>query len=215
MGKYKVASRPWQIISLDLMGPFPRSKSGNKYLLVICDWFSKYPCLFPIQEATSKKVVNILENNIFLEYGLPEIVIADNGKQFTSNDFKKLLQSYQVPKFWFNARYHPQNNFTENTNKIIGCALRAYVADNHKLWDKEIPKIQVALRTAVHSVTGLSPFYLNSGREFIFSGTDHVAYRHLVDNTVSATHHITKDPSFWKTLVQFQKTCPLGYISLM
>lgn len=182
MGKFKSASRPWQMISIDLMGPFPRSTKGNAYLLVVCDWFTKFPCLFPIREATSKKVVQILENHIFLEYGVPEIVIADNGKQFTSHDFKALIDRYNVPKLWFNARYHPQNNYTENTNKIIGTALRSYISDNHRVWDKEIPKITVALRSAIHSVTGYSPFFLNYGREFVFSGSDHVAYRNLNPN---------------------------------
>lgn len=88
MGNYKECHRPFQLISLDLMGPFPRSSpNGNCYLLVVVDFFTKFPSIFPIRQATSKKVCQIMENSIFLQYGVPEIVIADNGKQFQSTEY--------------------------------------------------------------------------------------------------------------------------------
>lgn len=173
MGKYKNATKPWQFISLDLMGPFPRSTKGNRFLLVVCDWFTKYSCLFPLRDATAKKIVEIVENRIFLEYGVSEIIVADNGKVFTGNEWQNLIRKYNVNKMWYNTYYHPQNNFTERTNKVIGAALRSYVGDNHKKWDKNLPEIQVALRTAVNAVTGYTPFYLNYAREFPFSGEEH------------------------------------------
>lgn len=173
MGSYREAKYPWQIISLDLMGPFPRSSAGNTHLLVVCDWFTKYCCLFPIRVASAKKVVDILENRIFLEYSVPEIVIADNGVQFVSHQFKDLLLKYGVSKTWFNCLYHPQSNFTERTNKTIGTAIRCYIGENHRNWDKHLPKIQLAIRTAVHAITGYSPFFLNNAREFVFHGTDY------------------------------------------
>jgi hypothetical protein len=43
MGKYKKVHQPWQMISLDLQGPLPRSSAGHCWLLVITDWFTKYP----------------------------------------------------------------------------------------------------------------------------------------------------------------------------
>lgn len=173
MGKMKVASRPWQVMSLDLMGPFVRSSRGNDHLLVICDYFSKYPVLHPLRNAKSNKIIELLED-VFLTQGVPETVIVDNGKQFTSNAFKKLLKSYGVPNIFYKCVYHPQNNPTERINKVIGAAIRSYVNDNHKKWDVEIGKIATALRTSTNVVTGFTPFYLNHGREYISSGTDYI-----------------------------------------
>lgn len=51
MGKFKVATKPWQVISMDLMGPFVRSSKQNEHLLVICDYFTKMPILVPIRNA--------------------------------------------------------------------------------------------------------------------------------------------------------------------
>lgn len=67
----------------------------------------------------------------------------------------------------------PQNNPTERANKVIGAAMRSYINDNHKSWDREIDKIAVAMRTATNVVTGFTPFYLNHGQEFLVAGSDY------------------------------------------
>lgn len=91
-----------------------------------------------------------------------------------ANNFPaKNLKNYEIKKLWFNARYHPQNNPTERTNKIIGNALRAYARENHRHWDAQLDNIAVALNTATNDVTGYTPFYLNFGREYSFNATDH------------------------------------------
>lgn len=173
MGKQKLVSRPFEQISMDLVGPLVRSTKGNTHLFVAYDHFTKFPILIPIRKATAKKIVDIVENQIFLVYGIPRSIVIDNGRQFISREFKKLLEQYEVATF-YNANYHPQNNPTERPNKVIGSAVRSYVDENHKSWDKNINKIQVALRTATNAVTGYTPFYLNHGREFMASGSDYM-----------------------------------------
>jgi hypothetical protein len=42
LGRPKMADYPWQLISADYLGPLPRSKKGNTFLLVVADWFSKW-----------------------------------------------------------------------------------------------------------------------------------------------------------------------------
>lgn len=173
MGKFKSATRPFQLISLDLMGPLPRSTRQNSWLLVVTDWVTKMPLLFALRNATATKISSIVEKQVFLLFGIPETVIVDNGPQFAGHVFRKLMEKFGVQKLFFNARYHPQNNPTERTNKTIGQALRAYVHDNHRLWDENLDYIGVALRTAVNEVTGYSPFFLNFGRQFTYCGNDH------------------------------------------
>lgn len=188
MGKFKNATRPFQMISLDFIGPLPRSTKMNTCLLVVTDWITKFPLLFPLRQATASKVVNILENNVFLIFGVPEIIVADNGKQFSGKEFHALTRRYGIEKLWFNTRYHPQNNPTERVNKTIGHALRAYVGDNHRHWDVHIGQIGLALRTAINEITGYSPFYLNFGRNYTYSGSDYSTYFNKIcdENTATA-----------------------------
>lgn len=190
MGKFKDVTRPFQMLSIDLMGPLPRSTKQNAWLLVITDWVTKFPLLFTLRTATAAKIVDIVEKNVFLLFGVPEIVIADNGKQFSGDLFKKLMAKYGVEKLWFNTRYHPQNNPTERTNKTIGQALRAYVRDNHRLWDAEIGNIGLALRTSVNEITGYSPFFLNFGRNCTYSGTDYSGFLDNPEPEKAVSHRV-------------------------
>lgn len=171
MGNAKKIEFPFQAISLDLMGPFPRSKKGNTQLLVVTDWFTKFVLVQPMTKATSSNVIKFLENQVFLTFGVPQIIMCDNGVQFTSKDFKNFLDKYSVQKIWYNARYHPQVNPTERVNKVIGTAMASYIKEDHKTWDVEIFKIAQAIRTAVHEVTGYSPAFLVFGRNVPVDGT--------------------------------------------
>ncbi|EEZ97618.1 Retrovirus-related Pol polyprotein from transposon gypsy-like Protein [Tribolium castaneum] len=170
MGQEKKVVFPWQMISVDLMGPFPRSKKGNSYLLAITDWLTKYVVLHPLRQATAAPIVRFIEDEIFLVYGVPQIIICDNGTQFAGKTMKALAKNYQVQKLWFTARYHPQANPVERTNRTIGKAIRSYIKENHRDWDINIAKIGYAIRTAVHEVTGHSPVFLNFGRKVPISG---------------------------------------------
>lgn len=160
MGKCRNISFPFQLLSADLLGPYPRSKHGNRYLLVVTDWFTKFVFIQPLAKATSRAIVKFLENNVFLIFGVPQIFVADNGPQFISREFKALMHKYKVQKIWFNARYFPQVNPTERVNKTIVTAIRSYIQGNHKSWDENIQKIAQAIRLGKHEVTKFSPSYL-------------------------------------------------------
>lgn len=169
MGEQRGVNTPWRMISADLIGPFPRSKKQNKYLLVVTDTFSKFSLLKPLKAATANLVSKFLEEEVFLVYGIPAYFICDNGSEFIGAPVKNLLKEYRV-KLLLNASRHPQSNPTERVNQTIVTMMRAYVGENHRDWDCKIPQIGYALRTAVHETTGFTPAYLNFGRELIACG---------------------------------------------
>lgn len=92
--------------------------------------------------------------------------------QFRSKEFTKLLDTYAV-KPLYTSYYHPQANPTERINRVLKTMLISYVSTNHRLWDQVLPKIACAIRTCRHEVTGLTPYFVNFGREIVLSGRDH------------------------------------------
>lgn len=172
MGRPKVAQLPFQMLAIDFMGPLTKSTKQNHYLFVISDWLSKFPSLFALREATAAKVIAILEKEIFLTYGIPETIIADNAKVFTCKAFMEFLNKYNV-RIRYNSYYHPQHNFVERTNKTIGNMLRCYCRDNHRHWDARLPELQLALRTATNEITGYTPYFLVFGREFMHNPVEY------------------------------------------
>lgn len=168
MGKEKEINMPFQLLGVDLVGPFTPSKNRNKWILVVSDWFTKYVILFPLRSSKSHHVTKCIER-VFLEHATPQIILCDNGPQFTGHTFKKLCREYEVQKIWYTPYYSPQCNFVERNNRTIETVLRSYVKE-HRCWDEEILKIQHAINTAKHEITGYSPAFLVYGRHTPISG---------------------------------------------
>lgn len=76
------------MICVDLVGPMVKSTQGYQYILTVVDYFSKFPLLFPLRTATAKGVCKILEDQVFLLFGVPRSVVCDNGPQFRSRELR-------------------------------------------------------------------------------------------------------------------------------
>lgn len=178
IGNLHVVSRPWQKLYLDFLGPYPRSKNGNCYILIVLDQLSRYVLLKPLKNATALALVKYLEEEVFLRFGVPEMIFTDNGRQFESNLLKHLLIKYGV-NHDFTPKYHPQPNVSERTNRSILEAIRAYVHGEHKNWDLHLPEIAQALRNVTHSSTQYSPHFMVFGQHQIMHGSSYSLLRQL------------------------------------
>lgn len=178
-GKPKLCSRPWEMISLDFLGPYPRSKKGNVWILVVCDFFSKFVLIQCLRNATAPAVCAFLETNVFTLFGAPSVCISDNAQVFKSGGFQKLLEKYGV-SHWNLAIYHPSPNPTERVNRVIVTAIRCalHKQTSHRDWDESIHIIAMAIRSSVHNSTGYSPYFVNFGRNMISHGDE---YQHMRD----------------------------------
>lgn len=172
MGHKPRVDRCWQYIAIDLIGPFPRSSKGNQHVLVVCDYFSKFTLLFPLRKAITSSITRILEEQVFLLFGVPEYLKCDNGVQFKSTDFQKLMDEYNI-KIYFNPLYHPEPNFSERANRVIKTMISSYVGQNHKKWDLHLAQLACAYRTARHEVTHYSPYHINFGVEMVTNGFEY------------------------------------------
>ena len=172
MGNRPDIKEPWQAISLDYIGPLPRSKQGNTHILVVTDYFSKYVVLFPCRSATAKSLVKCIEESIFLVYGAPQFLTCDNGTQMKSKEFQALCEKYKV-KIFYTASYYPRADHTERVNRVIKTMLRSYVQqNNHRTWEDNLSAIGCAIRTSRHETTGFTPYLVNFGREHKLFGSD-------------------------------------------
>lgn len=174
MGRPKACSRPFQMISIDIVGPLPTSRKQNSYMLVVNCCFSKYCLIFPLRQATAVNICKKLEDSVFLVHGIPQTIIMDNGTQFTGKEVDALLKKYQIPNVHFTPKYSPQVNNVERYNRTIVTAISTFVNDDHRTWDVNIPKIQFAINSSVNEVTGYTPSFLVYGRELVSCGSHYV-----------------------------------------
>lgn len=187
IGNQVVTERPFQKLYIDFMGKYPRSKSGNCYIFVVVDHFTKFTFLKAMREATTNNVIDFLVQEIFYKFGIPEIIHSDNGAQFISKNFENLLKTYKIQHIR-TAVYSPQSNASERVNQSVLSAIRAYLNEDHRDWDLYLSEIECALRTAVHSATGYTPFFALFGYHMYSSGGEYKLGRKLQSLT---DHQIT------------------------
>lgn len=131
MGKMVDTQRPFQRLYMDLIGPFPRSKKGHIGILIILDHFSKFTFLKPLKKLVSGPIISFLKDDIFNCYGVPEVIVPDNGSQFRCKEFELLLTKFGI-SHQLTAVYSPQANASERVNRCINEALRSYIRDDQR-----------------------------------------------------------------------------------
>lgn len=188
MGKQIRSDKPFRVISIDYQGPFPRSKAGNKWLLVIVDQLTKYTILHPMKAATANATEKFLGPNIFRRFGTPQYLLLDNGGQLRADDFKNMLEYYAI-KPWYISPAHPQSNPVEATNSTIKNAIKSYIKGNthHQEWDQNLIDIECAVNTSEHTQAGATPYSILYGCEMNTSGDE---YKYVTDMNPSG---ITRD----------------------
>lgn len=174
MGRPKQCSRPFQMISIDFVGPLPSSRKQNAYLLVVVCCFSKYCMAFPMRRATADGVIKHLEDSVFLVHGVPQTIFLDNGSQFISKQLDGFFKKYKIPNIFFTPKYTPQVNTVERYNKTIMTCISTFIENDHRSWDVNLAKIQFAMNNSVNEATGYTPSFLVHGRELVTCGSHYV-----------------------------------------
>jgi hypothetical protein len=178
MGAQIKSIRPFQRLYVDFLGPYPRSRTGNIGVFIVLDHFSKFPFLHTVKNFSTNSIVNFLETQIFHIFGIPEVILSDNGKQFVSNLFHNLLAQYGITHD-FTANHSPQSNNSERVNRTIIAAIRAYIKESdQKTWDNDLSAIAASLRNSFHCSTRFSPYFTLFGQNMILHAN---AYKLLKD----------------------------------
>lgn len=159
----KVTS-PGEMLGIDLMGPFPRSKKANSYLLVAVDYYSKWVEMFPIRDSKTPRLIKILREEIFTRWGVPQYLVSDRGPQFTATLLTDLCKTWGVVQK-LTTSYHPQTNLTESVNWTLKTMIASFVGQHHNTWDQWISEFRFAINTAQQETTGMAPAELALGRQ--------------------------------------------------
>jgi len=161
---YNVGS-PFERLQVDILGPLPTTTSGNKYLLVFVDCFTKWVEAFPLRNFRAKKVAEIFVNQVVSRHGVPLEVHTDQGRNFESKLFAELMKLLGIKKTR-TTPLHPQSDGqVERQHRTIVNYLAKFVSENQRDWDRWIPMYLLAYRSSKHEVTGLTPSELLLGRE--------------------------------------------------
>jgi RNase H-like domain found in reverse transcriptase/Reverse transcriptase (RNA-dependent DNA polymerase)/Integrase zinc binding domain/Integrase core domain/Chromo (CHRromatin Organisation MOdifier) domain/Retroviral aspartyl protease len=154
------AKAPLESVAMDILGPLPKTRHGNRFLLVIADRYSKLTRTVPLRTTTALVVAQAFCDHWVFVYGPPVSLLTDNGPQFTAKFFQAVCAELGIKKL-FTTAYHPQTNGqVERYNRTLIGTLRGYVSKRQDDWDDFTSAITYAYNSRVHTSIGMPPFEL-------------------------------------------------------
>ncbi|CAF4146871.1 unnamed protein product, partial [Rotaria sp. Silwood2] len=156
---------PFQLIGIDYSGPFPVTPAGNKYVLAITDYFTKWVIAIPLTNQTAQTTAEALYEHYICIYGVPSTILSDQGPHFNNQlmtAFTQLLGCHHIKS----TPYHPQTNGAiERFNSTFERQVAKLTDQCINNWDLHLKSITFAYNTGRHNTTEFSPYQLQFGRD--------------------------------------------------
>ena len=115
----------------DIMGPKPPSCTGNRYIIVFEDLFTRCVELKALRKADAKSVLKAFEELIVNRWGCPRILLTDNGTEFSNRLVTERLDEYRILQSTI-PPYHAQTNPVERVNLNLRPMNNSFLADDHR-----------------------------------------------------------------------------------
>ena len=142
---------PFELVGWDFMGPFPETPNGNKYILVITEYLTRWAETVAIPDVTAPTIASQLLHKVIFQHGCPVQLLSDQGRQFHGDVLNAVATQLGVQQV-FTSPYHPQTNgLTERLNKTLKQEIAAYIDPCHKTWDQILPFVTHAYNTSVQA----------------------------------------------------------------
>ena len=122
----RLQSLPWQIIASDLF------EWNSIVYLILVDSYSGWFEFNTLKDMTSKSVITLLKRH-FASHGTAQVLITDNARQYTSNEFKEFSHQWNFEHVTSSPRY-PQANFAEEAVKRAKSLLTCCEKDNSDVY---------------------------------------------------------------------------------
>ncbi|GKC34893.1 reverse transcriptase domain-containing protein [Tanacetum coccineum] len=142
---------PWPFYQwgMDILGPLPQAAGRVKFVIVTIDYFTKWIEAKPLARITGKEVIRFVLDNIICRFGLPRIIVTDNGTQFINDPFKGWYARLNIQQM-NTVMAHPQaDSLVERANKSLMEGIKSRLERERADWVDELPNILWAHRTSI------------------------------------------------------------------
>lgn len=155
----------WDDISMDFVGPLPKTARGHDAVLVVVDRLSKMAHFLPCTtDITGPGVAELFCKEIFRLHGLPSSIVTDRGTQFL-NEFNGAVLRIVGTQHCVTSAFHPESDGqTERVNRVLCEMLRHFVNKQYNDWDEHLPLAEFAHNNAHSTATDCTPFFACYGK---------------------------------------------------
>ena len=148
-------------ISFDTKGPISPSSEGNSYIMVIVDAFTHYVALNPSPHCNAYYAYTTLYELWIAKFGLPEILVTDNGTEFINNEVITLCHLYNI-KYKPRTSHAPwTNGLVEGMNRSLQEYIRCIINRNdtrYTEWSADVKLFPLAYNSQITTILGMSPY---------------------------------------------------------
>ena len=157
--------------AMDISGPiYPVGINGNKYIIVFCEYTTRYVEAAPMADQTAHTVAEKFIEKVVLRHGISSEILTDRGPNFCSNLMENLYKQLGIRHIKTSSYRAQSDGVCENQNKSMGNSLAIFVSDNPSDWERYLDYVIFSYNTSVHASLKESPFYLMYGRDCIEPG---------------------------------------------
>ncbi|KAK3012717.1 hypothetical protein RJ639_009699 [Escallonia herrerae] len=159
---------PFAMWGMDIMGPFPPATAQRRFAIMAIDYFTKWVKAEALAIISKKKREDFFWQAVVCHFGIPRVLVTDNGKQFDNPTFRTFCANLTIEQR-FTSVAHPQTNGqTEVINHTLLQGIRKKLDEAKGLWEDEVPKILWAYNT-----TKRNPYKQNSFQFIILDKGTH------------------------------------------
>ena len=180
----KAESEPWEILCIDLIGPYPIPTKGHKkkkdpaplqlWAVTMIDPATGWLEIREINTKRADVVANVLEKTWLTRYPRPSVITLDCGKEFMAEVTHMIKNDYGIKKRPITVRNPQANAIVERVHQTIGNILRTFNLNETKVdekdpWSGILAATMFAIRSTVHTTSQYTPMQLVFGRDSILN----------------------------------------------
>lgn len=115
--------RPLDFVAMDILAPLHKTKTGNKYVVVMANCYYKMTMAFSAKTTTVTNAARKFINDLVIFYGIPARLLTDNEPRLVEKLFNAVFAALGT-NLMTKTAYHLQ---TERYNETNVSQVRRYI----------------------------------------------------------------------------------------
>ena len=126
---------PFARVSVDLSGPYPKSMSGNKYIVAFADHYSGWPEAFAVPDKSADTIAQQLTEEVIPRHSCPLQIVSDNGTENVNKIMAETLKDMNVDHATTSFCHLQSNAKVERFHRTLHDIMSKKMEDDLMIWD--------------------------------------------------------------------------------
>ncbi|NXS05750.1 GIN1 protein, partial [Oxylabes madagascariensis] len=154
---------PWEVLGLDIHGPFPETSQSNTHILLVTDYFTKWVEAAPLQKKDPFSVAKALAA-VFYRFGAAKNIYTSQSWDFCEEVSRHLCEHWNISQLLTPADPSEPPGPGDGSSEVLRASICSVVSEKPSEWDAHLDPLLFEFRTSVNAATKYSPFFLMFNR---------------------------------------------------